>query len=113
MFTHDRAVTAQVYTAANVQDPAWAEAFSSGPCGGMGLQGGKWVCTDITGSAMDGLQLNFSISEDGAGGTEFEGQAGPEVARLAYVPVQGAKPVDVPLWPELPVPKPRQTCPTP
>jgi len=103
--THDRAVTAQVYAAQNANDPVWSRVLSSDPCGGMGMQDGKWVCSDITGPAMGGLQLNFSVGDDGAGGVGIEGQVGPDVARLAYAPVQGAKPVDVPLWPELPAPK--------
>lgn len=103
--TQDRAVTAQVYAEANAQDPVWSRVLSSDPCMGMGLQDGKWVCSDITGPAMGGLQLNFSTGDDGAGGTGIEGKVGSEVARLAYAPVQGAKPVNVPLWPELPAPK--------
>jgi alpha-1,2-mannosyltransferase len=103
--THDRAITAQAYAAQNANDPVWTTVVGNDPCAGMGLQDGKWVCTDITGAAMGGLQLNFSVGDDGAGGIGIEGRAGPEVTRLAYVPVQGAKPVDVPLWPELPAPK--------
>ncbi|AEV83316.1 hypothetical protein ACWT_2294 [Actinoplanes sp. SE50] len=103
--THDRAVTAQVYAAANAQDPVWSQVFSSGPCGGMGLRDGRYVCSDLTGPAMAGEQLNFAAGDDGAGHIGIEGQAGPDVVRLVYVPVQGAKPVDVPLWPELPAPK--------
>ncbi len=104
--THDRAVTAQVYAAENAQDPVWSQVFSSGPCGGgMGLRDGKYVCSDLTGPAMAGAQLNFSAGDDGAGNVGIEGQAGPDVVRLVYFPVQGAKPVDVPLWPELPAPK--------
>ena len=103
--THDRAVTAQVYAAQNAHDPVWSWVLGSDPCGGMGFKDGKWICADITGSAMGGSQLNFSVGDDGAGGIGIEGQVGPDVARLAYVPVQGAKPVDVPLWPELPAPK--------
>jgi len=103
--THDRAVTAQVYAERNANDPVWSRVLSSGPCGGMGMQDGKWVCSDLTGPAMGGLQLNFSVGDDGAGGVGIEGQVGPDVARLAYAPVQGAKPLDVPLWPELPAPR--------
>ena len=103
--THDRAVVAQVYAAQNAHDPLWSRVISSDPCGGMGLRDGQWICSDITGKAMGGLQLNFSVGDDGAGGIGLEGQVGPDVARLAYVPVQGTKPVDVPLWPELPAPQ--------
>ncbi|BCY09836.1 glycosyltransferase 87 family protein [Actinoplanes sp. L3-i22] len=104
VFTRDRAVTAEVYAAQNANDPVWADAFSSGPCGGMTYGDGKWLCNDLTGPAMAGEQLNFSMGDDGAGHIGIEGQAGSDVVRLAYVPVQGARPVDVPLWPELPTP---------
>jgi alpha-1,2-mannosyltransferase len=103
--TSDRAVTAEVYAAHNADDPVWSNVLSSTPCAGMGMQDGKWICSDITGPAMGGEQLNFSTGDDGAGRIGIEGQAGPDVVRLAYVPVHGAKPVDVPLWPEPPAPK--------
>ncbi|GLW35202.1 glycosyltransferase 87 family protein [Actinoplanes regularis] len=103
--TQDRAVTAQVYAAGNAQDPVWSGVLGDNPCSGMGLRDGKWICSDITGPAMGGLQLNFSAGRDeDAGVIGIEGRVGPDVVRLAYVPVQGAKPVDVPLWPEQPAP---------
>ena len=109
--THDRVVTAQVYAAATAADPVWAGQIGTDPCMGMREETGpngktQYVCTDITGPAMDGAPLNFSLSALGSDGTGaiIEGQAAADVTRLTYVPVQGAAPIDVPLLPELPAP---------
>jgi alpha-1,2-mannosyltransferase len=108
---HDRVVTAQVYSAETAQDPVWADEVGTNPCMGLGESTSpdgtaQYVCADITGPAMGGAQLNFSLSamgDDGAGAI-IEGEAGADVARLTYVPVQGAAPIDVPLLPILPAP---------
>lgn len=102
--TRDRAVTAQVYAAGNAQDPVWSQVLGSDPCGGLTEKGGYWICSDMTGAAMAGEQLNFSAGRDESGRIGIEGQAAAAVVRLVYQPVQGARPIDVPLWPEPPAP---------
>ena len=53
------------------------------------------VCEAVTGPSMYGdLQLNFG---GGGGGGGLQGEVGERVARLEYVPVQGATPINVPL----------------
>ncbi|WP_406291565.1 glycosyltransferase 87 family protein [Embleya sp. NBC_00896] len=50
---------------------------------------------------VGGRQLNFGGGAGGPGGmVTIQGQVGPEVARLVFVPVEGTKAVDVPLLPQ-------------
>ncbi|MET7300149.1 glycosyltransferase 87 family protein [Embleya sp. NPDC005575] len=55
-------------------------------------------------SAVDpvgGTQLNFSVSKGGPDGmVTIQGQVGPEIKRLVFVPVEGTKPLAVPLLPQ-------------
>ncbi|WP_235619162.1 glycosyltransferase 87 family protein [Embleya scabrispora] len=55
-------------------------------------------------SAVDpvgGRQLNFGGGRGGSSGmVTIQGQVGPEVARLVFVPVEGTKALDVPLLPQ-------------
>ncbi|WP_020552404.1 glycosyltransferase 87 family protein [Embleya scabrispora] len=51
--------------------------------------------------AASGRQLNFSGGWGGSSGmVTIQGQVGPEVARLVFVPVEGTKALDVPLLPQ-------------
>ncbi|MGC0420725.1 glycosyltransferase 87 family protein [Embleya sp. AB8] len=59
-----------------------------------------YACRSVV-DPVGGRQLNFGGGAGGPGGMDtIQGQVGPEVARLVFVPVEGTKAIDVPLLPQ-------------
>jgi len=102
LITRDRLVSVQVYSASNASAPVWAGQIDEA-CGDLqpAVVHGRpaVICADAVEPIMDGLQLNF-----GSGPNLIVGQVGSKVARLAYIPIQGGAPVNVPLLPLPPAP---------
>lgn len=91
----DKLVTVRTFASAEAAGPL----ADGAACGGFHTERVHGVLSEVcdaaTGPSMYGdLQLNF-----GGGVDSVEGEVGERVARLKYVPVEGASPIDVPLLP--------------
>ncbi|MYW01570.1 DUF2029 domain-containing protein [Streptomyces sp. SID3343] len=106
MAVHERPVEVRVQMATDQDQSFWGEdpngCMGYSPLDGNPSSSGAWRCVSSVDADSRGRQLNFSSGMGGPqtqGWVVIQGQVGPHVARLVFVPVEGGRAVTVPLLP--------------